>query len=82
VDEEEEVDNTVDWVDTPLAIVKSLNTPTEFLPCNVKWSNMHMLMEDRSCVRFTAASAGPIYFALSAIPAKLKTWYYFRITKV
>merc|ERR1719341_399215 len=39
-----------------------------------------MLVDDDSCVRFTAASSGPIYFVLSAIPATFETWYYFRIT--
>ena len=74
--------NSVDWLDTPLAIVKSLETPTTFVPCNVQWSNLHMLVDDDSCVRFTAASSGPIYFVLSAIPATFETWYYFRITNV
>ena len=73
---------SVDWLNTPLAIVKSLDIPTTFVPCNVQWSNLHMLVDDDSCVRFTAASSGPIYFVLSAIPAKFETWYYFRITYV
>jgi len=72
--------DSVDWLDTPLAVVKSIKAPDSFLPCNVKWSNLHMLYDDNSCVRFTAASAGPIYFVLSAIPASDDTWYYFRIT--
>ena len=74
--------NSVDWLKIPLAIVESLETPTTFVPCNVRWSNLHMLVDDDSCVRFTAASSGPIYFVLSAIPAKFDTWYYFRITYV
>ena len=78
----EKAKDSVDWLDTPLAVVKSFQTPDSFLPCNVKWSNLHMLMNDNSCVRFTAASAGPIYFVLSAIPASFDTWYYFRITNV
>ena len=41
-----------------------------------------MLISDQSCVRFTAASAGPIYFALSQVPSLPDTWYYLRIAKV
>ena len=74
--------NSVDWLNTPLAVVKSLELPTTYVPCNVQWSNLHMLVDDDSCVRFTAASSGPIYFVLSAIPATFDTWYYFRITNV
>ena len=79
---EDSEDGDVDWVGSPLAIVTSLTPPTEFLPCNMEWSNHQMLMSDRSCVRFTAASKGPIYFGLSAVPDKLSTWYYIRITSV
>ena len=74
--------DTVDWVSTPLATVRSLSPPDQNLPCNLKWSNLQMLMSDQSCVRFTAASAGPVYFALSAVPSDLKTWYYIRISQV
>ena len=41
-----------------------------------------VLIYEQSCVRFTAASAGPIYFALSQVPSVLDTWYYLRIAKV
>ena len=41
-----------------------------------------MLMSHKSCIRFTAASAGPIYFALSAVPSFPDTWYYLRIARV
>lgn len=78
----QETPENIDWVNTPLAIVKSLQRPTTFVPCHVKWSNLHMLIGDNSCVRFTAASSGPIYFVLSAIPSRFDTWYYFRITQV
>lgn len=74
--------DTTDWVDTPLAFVSSVDTSTEYIPCNIKWRNLQMLMSDNSCIRFTAASAGPIYFALSAVPSLSKTWYYLRIAKV
>ena len=39
-------------------------------------------MSDKSCIKFIAASDGPIYFGLSSVPDKLSTWYYFRITSV
>ena len=52
--------NSVDWLNIPLATVESLHIPTTFVPCNVQWSNLHMLVDDDSCVRFTAASSGPI----------------------
>ena len=80
--DEDNEDGDIDWVGTPLAIVTSLDPPNEFLPCNMEWSNHQMLMSDQSCVRFTAASRGPIYFGLSAVPDKLSTWYYIRITSV
>lgn len=77
-----ECDDTIDWVTTPLAFVRSINPPTEYVPCNLQWSNLQMLMSDQSCIRFTAASAGPIYFALSAVPSLPETWYYLRIARV
>ena len=80
--DEDSEDGDIDWVGVPLATVTSLNPPTEYLPCNMDWSNHQMLISDSSCVRFTAASKGPIYFGLSAVPDKLSTWYYFRITSV
>ena len=76
-------DGDVDWVGAPLATVTTLSLQNkEFLPCNMEWSNTQMLMSDNSCVRFTAASEGPIYFGLSAVPDKFSTWYYFRIATV
>jgi len=78
--EEDNEDGDIDWVGTPLAIVTSLTPPKEYFPCNIEWSNHQMLMSNKSCVRFTAASSGPIYFGLSAVPKKPSTWYYFRIT--
>ena len=75
-------DGDIDWVGVPLATIVSLAPVEEYLPCNMDWTNHQMLMSDQSCVRFTASSTGPIYFGLSAIPDKLSTWYYFRITSV
>ena len=71
-----------DWVDTPLAQVFPIRENSKFTPCNLEWSNLQMLMSHKSCIRFTAASAGPIYFALSAIPSLPDTWYYLRIARV
>ena len=78
----EEEDGDIDWIDVPLATVSSLNPPTEFLPCMMEWSNHQIIMSDKSCIKFIAASDGPIYFGLSSVPDKLSTWYYFRITSV
>ena len=77
-----ECNDTTDWVRTPLAFVSPINPPEEYLPCNIKWRNRQQLMSDKSCVRFTAASEGPIYFALSQVPSLLETWYYLRIARV
>ena len=74
--------DTVDWVSTPLATVHHLSPKAQYLPCNLKWSNLQMLMSDQSCVRFTVASDGPVYFALSAVPSNPETWYYTRISEV
>ena len=67
----------VDMVNVPLATVTKLDAQQEHVPCNTDWNNNQMLMSDRSCVRFTAASDGPIYFALSAVPKRNETWYYY-----
>ena len=78
----DEEDGDIDWIGVPLASVASLKAPEEFLPCFMEWSNHQMIMSDKACIRFTASSNGPIYFGLSAVPDKISTWYYFRITFV
>ena len=74
--------DTTDWVDVPLGSVSSLAPPKEYRPCRLEWTNLQMLQSDQSCIRFTAASGGPIYFALSSVPSNTDTWYYLRISKV
>ena len=70
------------WVDTPLAEVHKIRESSKFFPCNLEWSNLQMLMSHKSCIRFTAASAGPVYFAVYFVPSLPDTWYYLRIAKV
>ena len=66
----------------------------QFKMCAAKWGHKfcHSIrkrthkclipQKDLSCSRFTAASDGPIYFALSTVPDRRDTWYYFRISPV
>ena len=76
------------WINVPLATVSEIVPVEKHHPCKVEWNNAFMYMPHNaftphkpapSCVRFTAKSAGPIYFLLAAIPNRPDTWYYLRI---
>ena len=77
-------EHDIDWIDRPLAKVlpsSKLEKPA-YHSCSIQWTNSHMLnpSKDNGCIRFTAASEGPIYFSAAAIPARPDTWYSVRIS--
>ena len=77
-------ENDIDWINRPLAkILKHESLDKRRLQsCNIKWSNSQMFnpSKENGCIRFTAASEGPIYFSASAVPARRESWYNVRIS--
>ena len=68
----------------PLKAAKERNQESDvrMIPCVYRWSNIHRFnpLDEGSCVRFTASSAGNIYVLLAVIPSDSNTWYYLVIT--
>ena len=77
-------ENDIDWINRPLGKVLKHNKSVQqnYHSCNIKWSNSHMFnpSKDNGCIRFTAASEGPIYFSAAAVPARPDSWYSVRIS--
>ena len=76
--------NDVDWINRPLAKVMEMDKSIQpnYHSCNIRWTHSRMFnpSKEDGCIRFTAASEGPIYFSTAAVPARPDSWYTVRIS--